>query len=217
MKPVVGIFAHPDDESFGPGGTLAIFAKTRPVYTICVTNGDAGLNSSKKTKALALIRREELIESGKILGVKKVYLLDYGDGTLSNNLYHEIADKIEKILREINPEIIMTFEPRGISGHIDHIAVSMVASFLFEKLNFVDELWQHCIDEDRRKEVKDYFIYYPPGYKKSDISKAVNITDVWETKLAAMDKHESQKHDKDRIVKQTRGLPKIENFIIRRK
>ena len=98
MKPIVGVFAHPDDEAFGPGGTLASFAKERDVYTICVTNGDAGQNSSGKTKELAQIRRDELLASAEVLGIKKVFFLDYKDGTLCNNLYHEIAGKIQTIL-----------------------------------------------------------------------------------------------------------------------
>src|SRR6185436_20606573 len=103
MKSVVAVFAHPDDEAFGSAGTLALLAKEREVYLICVTDGSAGMNSSKKTKALAEIRQEELLNSAKVLGIKEVFFLDYKDGSLSNNLYHEIADKIQKILEEIKP------------------------------------------------------------------------------------------------------------------
>jgi LmbE family N-acetylglucosaminyl deacetylase len=86
MKPVVGIFAHPDDEAFGPSGTLAKFAKEgRDVYIICVTKGDAGDNYSDKTNNLTDIREEELKASAKELGVKEVIFLDFKDSLLSKS------------------------------------------------------------------------------------------------------------------------------------
>jgi len=216
MKPVLGIFAHPDDEVFGPGGTLAKFAKEgRDVYLICVTDGDAGENGlDKKERALGEIRREELQESAEVLGIRKVFFLGYKDGSLSNNLYHEIADKIQKIVEEIKPEIIMTMEPRGVSGHLDHIAVSMITSFVFEKVKDASELWYYAMTEESRSVQDPYFIYFPPGYKKSEISKTVSIDEVFDQKVQAMHKHQSQKSDIDKILGKFLKLPKEENFII---
>ena len=51
MKPLVCIFAHPDDEAFGPGGTIAKFAKKRPVYLICATKGESGKYKDKKNSS----------------------------------------------------------------------------------------------------------------------------------------------------------------------
>lgn len=214
---LVAIFAHPDDEAFGPCGTLAIFAKTRDVYIICVTNGDAGINSSSENKKLEEIRHEEMVKSTGCMGVKKVFFLGYNDGSLNNNLYHEIAGKIQKILKNLRPEILLTFEPRGVSGHIDHVAVSMVTSYVFEKLSFVKELWYYCHSEVVHALQQEYFIYFPPGYKKSDISKTLDISVVWDKKVEAMHHHLSQKHDIDRILAQYPKRPKTEDFIILKK
>lgn len=38
---LVCVFAHPDDEAFGPGGTIAKFSKTHAVYILCITRGEA--------------------------------------------------------------------------------------------------------------------------------------------------------------------------------
>jgi len=217
MKPVVAIFAHPDDEAFGASGTLALLAKEREVYLICVTDGSEGMNSSKKTQALAEIRQEELLNSAKILGIKEVFFLGFKDGSLSNNLYHTIAEKIQKILEEIKPEMLLTDELRGISGHLDHIAVSFITSYVFKRLSFVHELWYYCITEKRAQSVQDYFIYWPPGYKKEEISKTVDVSVVWEQKTEAMYQHESQRHDVERILKEINGLPQEENFIVLKK
>ncbi|MGI8419298.1 MAG: PIG-L deacetylase family protein [Candidatus Levyibacteriota bacterium] len=214
MKPVVAVFAHPDDEAFFTGGTLATFAKERDVYTICVTAGDAGLNSSDKTGSLAEIRKEELLQSGKILGIKQTFFLDYKDGTLSNGLYHEVADKIQKILEDIQPEILITFELRGISGHLDHIAVSMITSYVFERMAQIKELWYFANTKGPHSVRKDYFIFWPPAYDKSEISKTIDVNPVWDQKVEAMKQHVSQMHDVERILKQYPQRPKEENFII---
>lgn len=217
MKTIVGVFAHPDDEAFFTGGTIATLAADHDIYTICITNGDAGQNSSSKTGNIADIRHEELLEAGKILGIRKTFFLNYKDGTLSNSLYHEIAEKIRKIIDDLKPEMLLTFEPRGITGHIDHIAASMITSYVFEKASYIKELWYYCNTERARESVKDYFIYWPPGYKKSEISKTINTESVWETKVAAMQKHESQQHDIDKILERYKNLPKEENVIIIKK
>ncbi|HVA96873.1 MAG TPA: PIG-L family deacetylase [Candidatus Acidoferrales bacterium] len=214
MKPVVGIFAHPDDEAFFTGGTMATLSKEHDVFTICVTNGDAGENNSDKTGSIADIRKEELEASAKILGIKKTYFLDYKDGTLSNSVYHEIAAKIQDILDEIQPEIVITFEPRGISGHLDHVAVSLITSYVFERVSCVKELWYFCNTNDPINIIKDYFIYWPPGYKKDEISKVINTEPVWDQKVAAMKQHVSQRKDVDNILAQYPPKPKEENFII---
>lgn len=133
MANIFAIFAHPDDESFGPGGTLAKLSKNHDVYIICATSGDIG--------GLGNIREKEIASSTKILGITKIFFLRYGDGALSNSIYHALAKEIQQILDEFNPEKLLTFEPRGISGHIDHVAISMITSLLYEKLDYIRQLW----------------------------------------------------------------------------
>lgn len=214
MKTLVCIFAHPDDEAFGPGGTIAKLSKRYDVYILCATKGEAGINSKNKEKAIAAIREKELVKSAKILGVKKVYFLGFEDGTLSNNLYHKLAEKIKEKLLELRPETIMTDEPRGVSGHIDHIVVSMATTFVFYQLPFLKTLWYYCLSERARAKVKNYFIYFPPGYKKSEIDKIVSIKDVWATKVKAMYAHQSQKHDIEKVLHNQKTLPRKEYFLV---
>ncbi|MBI4078917.1 MAG: PIG-L family deacetylase [Candidatus Levybacteria bacterium] len=225
MKTIVCIFAHPDDEAFGPAGTIAKLAKENDVYILCATKGEAGLQNKKleiknqndkaKIKKLGEIRADELRQSAKVLGVKGVYFLGFEDGTLCNNLYHKLTAKIKRKLLQLKPEIILTFEPKGISGHIDHITVSMVASFLFYKLLFIKEMWQHCLLKEYQYMVgQNYFIYFPPGYDRSDVDKTIDVSDVWETKVAAMYCHKTQLKDIKRILRSYAKRPKEENFLV---
>ncbi len=219
MKPVVGVFSHPDDEVLvGPGGTLAKFAKEgREVYIICATDGEAGMNNGLEGD-LGEIRRKEMQSSAKILGIKEVFFLDYKDGTLSNSLYHEIADKIQQLLEKLDPEILITMENRGISGHLDHIAVSFITTYVFNKMQSIKELWYFCLTEEAKKVINQqlggYFIYFPPGYTKDEITKTVEISEVWEQKTNAMKQHETQKSDVEANLKAYESLPKEENFIL---
>ena len=217
MRKLVCIFAHPDDEAFGPGGTIAVFSKTHDVYLICATKGEAGKHKGKKVGGdLGAIREKEMRASAKVLGAKGVFFLGFQDGDLSNNLYHEVASKIELVLRRIRPETILTYEPRGVSGHLDHIAVSMISSFIFERLKFIRKIMYFC-----RLAVTvgklPYFVYVPPGYKKSEIDLTVDTSAVWEIKVKAMMKHRSQAHDIDRVLGRINRSAKREHFLIRTK
>jgi LmbE family N-acetylglucosaminyl deacetylase len=215
MKTIVGIFAHPDDEAFGPSGTLTLLAKEHNVYLICVTNGDAA--NGKPDPELAKIRKEELEASAKLLGVKKVFFLEFGDGTLCNNVYHEVAEKIKKILTDLQPEQLITIEPKGISGHIDHIFVSMISSFIFQRTDFIKEIWYVCSPKEITKLIKDYFIYFPEGYDIEDIEKVIDVSSVWEIKKQAMLIHESQRKDAENILKRADLFPKNEYFLVKKK
>lgn len=213
-KPLLCVFAHPDDEAFGPSGTIAKYSEERKVYIICVTDG---YDKKRARPNLARTRRSELRESAKILGVEKVFFLNFGDGELRNNIYHQVAGEIEKIAKRIKPDTLLTFEPRGISGHIDHVFCSMVTSFVYQRLSFIKTLLYCCITRDRTKEIKDYFVYFPPGYKPEEIDLEVDVSEYWDKKIKAINVHRSQKKDAQRIIKSLEKFPKKEHFLVIRK
>jgi LmbE family N-acetylglucosaminyl deacetylase len=204
---LVAIFAHPDDEAFGPGGSLIHFAKTEAVYLLCVTNGDRPG------------RKGELKRAAKVMGITKVDFLNFADGSLNNNNYHRLAQAIEKKLKQYRPQTVMTYEPRGVSGHIDHVAVSLVVSFVVKRLDFVKKVLYFC--ELKRtmkllqKNFGDYFIFVPPGYKRSEVDLVINTEAYWQTRLKAMACHRSQRGDSNRIVKTLAVLPRREHFLVR--
>lgn len=220
-KTIVAIFAHPDDEAFGPSGTLAKFAKEgHDVYLLCATRGEAGENHlpEKNGKNINEIREKELLCSAKILGIKKVFFLGFIDGTLSNNIYHKVADKIIEIIAPLKPEIIITEEYRGVSGHLDHIAISMISSYVFQKLTFVKKIMYHFVTKKYRQLMpSDYFIFIPPGYDDSEIDEVVDTTDVWETKIKAIQCHQSQLKDVSHTLNRLAQVPKKDYFFVKTK
>lgn len=218
-KTAVAIFAHPDDEAFGPSGTLYKLSKKYDLYLLCATKGEIGQDSLHGKKPLYEVRADELRKSAKILGIKKVHFLGFVDGTLCNGLYHKLAGSIETHLARLKPELILTMNPNGGSGHIDHIVVSMVSSFIFERLSFIKKImYTATTDEFYKASSKyPYFIYRPPGMPRKEIDEIVDISDVWKIKLEAMQAHASQVEDYKRITKIREGLPKEEYFMIRKK
>ena len=130
---LVAIFAHPDDESLGAGSTLAKYAAEGvEVYLICATRGERGWSGDEKDNpgltTLGRIREEELNRAAKILNIKKVYFLDYMDGDLDHATSQEAVDKLAAIIRDIRPQVALSFGPEGAYGHPDHIAISQFSS-----------------------------------------------------------------------------------------
>lgn len=217
-KTVFCVIAHPDDESFGPSGTLALLAKTAEVHVICVTDGasDARFHPVGG-KTLAKIRAEELKASAHALGVAKVHMLGFADGTLNNNLYHEVAEAIQKLVDTHHPSLLITTELRGVSGHLDHVAVAMTTTYVYTRNPSIDAIWYNCVSRDVSDSMQDYFVYFPKGFLREEVHMVVDISAVFTQKVAAAHCHESQKKDADRVVARWMESPKEEWFFVEKR
>ena len=211
MSTIVGVFAHPDDEAFGPGGTLAKLAKDNDVYIICCTDGN------HQEKGLKNIRGKELLASAKVLGIKQVLFLDFEDGKLCNANYHQLADVLKTKLDALKPETVITFHPNGVSGHIDHIVVTSVVNFLFTQLKYLKKIMYFCMRDVERKMIPSYFVHMPEGVARKDADYIEDVSTFWTIKNAAMRKHKSQIKDLVMITTMQALLSKEEYFIIKSK
>lgn len=131
-KRLLSIFAHPDDETINIGGILAKAADEQiDTFVITLTKGGKGFALNKKItqKELKAKREKELKAAGKILGIKKIFCLDFPDGELYKNA-KDIGKTLHRLLNQINPGVIITHDPSGITGHPDHIATSSVVTSL---------------------------------------------------------------------------------------
>ncbi len=136
---LLAVLAHPDDESFGMGGTLAVYARRgAQVHLVCATRGEAGDVDPQYLqgfKSIAERRVSELRCAAGILGLSGVYFLDYRDSgmsgsednrhpqALANAPLDEVAGKIASYIRRLRPQVVVTFDPIGGYMHPDHIAV----------------------------------------------------------------------------------------------
>ena len=122
------ILAHPDDESLGFGGTLARYANEGvATYVIAATRGQRGWPGAASehpgAEQLGRIREGELLAAAAILGVRETILLDHMDGDLDQADAAELIKSLVGHLRRVRPQVVATFDPFGVYGHPDHIAI----------------------------------------------------------------------------------------------
>ena len=136
---LLAVLAHPDDESFGMGGTLALYARQGvEVHLVCATRGEAGDVDEEYLQGFASIaerRVSELRCAAGLLGLSGVHYLDYRDSGMAGSPdnqhpqalaaapIQEVAEKIAVWIRRLQPQVVVTFDPIGGYRHPDHIAV----------------------------------------------------------------------------------------------
>ena len=139
QRTLLAVLAHPDDESFGMGGTLALYAQRGvDVYLVCATRGEVGEMDPKFMQGFASVaerREHELRCAAKKLGLKGVFFLDYRDSGMPgspDNSHPQslVAQPLEKVtgdvvryIRQLRPQVVLTFDPIGGYRHPDHIAI----------------------------------------------------------------------------------------------
>src|SRR5437016_2191339 len=126
MAGLLFILAHPDDESFFAGGTIAKYAVAGiHVALVCATRGERGATADLCTiEDLPQVREDEVREAARVPGVRAVELLPYEDQQLSDAPLDEIRRHLVAAIRRQRPQIVVTFDPVGANQHPDHMAIS---------------------------------------------------------------------------------------------
>jgi LmbE family N-acetylglucosaminyl deacetylase len=133
MRALAAVFAHPDDETFATGGTLAKYAEAGARTALwCATDGDAGRSSGipfSSREELGRIRRAELLAACGVLAVPIVEHGGHPDGALAAAVPDVVIGQIVAFLRRERPEVVLTFGPEGApTGHRDHKAICRFAT-----------------------------------------------------------------------------------------
>jgi len=130
-KRMLVILAHPDDESFAVGGTLAKYAhQDVQVILLCATRGEAGIPGLSSSEA-GDIRERELRKAAEHLGIE-VYLSACPDGQLANMNPETLLEHIACWIDLVQPQVILTFGPEGVSGHPDHVTISQIVTQAYD-------------------------------------------------------------------------------------
>jgi len=215
MKKVLfGIFAHPDDEAFGPSASLYDAAQNNvDVHLVVVTDGEQG-NNPDQVSDLANVRLKEWEESRKRIGAKSGLALHYPDGGLDNKLYLEISQKIFDHIKNTTSEYsesieldLITLDNQGLSGHLDHIAVSFITTHVYLKLSqqeniniSVGNLKYYCLCLELVPKSNINWLYMPAGRPDEYFDETFDYTDIYDQKLHIMKAHHSQRKDMEAIL-----------------
>ncbi|WP_208542933.1 PIG-L deacetylase family protein [Nocardioides euryhalodurans] len=124
---VLGVWAHPDDETYLAGGLLAALRDAgNRVVCVTATRGEAADPSATAGEriALAALRTRELEAALSILGVAEHHWLDHPDGGCSALDPVRPARHLARLIEAVRVDTVLTFGPDGFTGHPDHRAVS---------------------------------------------------------------------------------------------
>lgn len=145
------VLAHPDDESFGspPVGTILHYAQTGvAVHYVCATRGEAGTvdpDYLASFDSVGALRTHELHCAAQVLGLSSLHFLNYRDSGMENSPANQhpncliqapveaVAEKITALIRELKPQVVLTFDRSGGYFHPDHIHIHKATTLAFHK------------------------------------------------------------------------------------
>jgi len=222
MGKLLGIFAHPDDESLLSAGTIAKYVKAGWVADLVfATRGEAGSRGpypDASREDFGQIRGKELETAASELGVRSITFLDYKDGSLPRLTPGEIEDKVMEILRTERPDVVMTFEPSGITNDPDHVKLTLAVTFAFQK--YADDRHAEAVGDDNPpklyyacepESIISYFVkkkYYPSesfgkprtGVEDKKITTVIDIKKTSAVKSRALRAYASQPDEVGRYL-----------------
>ena len=159
---LLACFAHPDDEAFPVGGALAAHAaRGVEVRLITATLGEEGeirQDGAATRETLGSVRRVELARAVRILGVDDHIVLHYRDSGMAGTPPNEhpqafvnapsevVIERLVEEIRRFRPQVVLTFDPDGLYGHPDHIAIHKYATEAFKRASDPHAYPQHLVN-----------------------------------------------------------------------
>jgi N-acetyl-1-D-myo-inositol-2-amino-2-deoxy-alpha-D-glucopyranoside deacetylase len=230
-KTLAVVVAHPDDDTFGCSGTVALHADESGFrfVLIHVTSGEAGRiadPSLATPETLGTVREEEDRASWIALGrtPDRHEFFRYPDHRVEDQPFDELVERIAMVLQAERPDAVITFGPDGITGHPDHSATGKAATEAFHRVRerspgegFSRLLHQaiprSMLDEWNRRLVaagKDPMdptqLYQPRGVPDEEVGVLIDCTPVVDRKLAALEEHRTQAGDMEDMQEEERRM-----------
>ena len=193
---ILGVFAHPDDETSGCGGTFTRYAREGvDVFNVTATRGELGTlgtgSLSIAREELPHVRERELRAVLERYGANPPIILDYRDQEVKEADAEELTGKVYAAMVEVAPDVVITFGPLGISRHDDHIALHRAAVAAFKRYR-----------ETAEKPARLFYVALPEEFMDDgeldlegpevDPTHRVDIAETRAVKLAALRSYASQ-------------------------
>jgi len=209
------VFAHPDDETFCAGGTIAkLAAAGERIDLFCATDGDAGKSSGIPVSSraeLAARRRVELTIASRILGIASLSTPGHGDGVLKEVDPERLIGEIVLFIRRYRPDVVLTFGPEGApTQHRDHRAISRAATAAFFLARLPTEYAGQLREVEPHAPARLYYGAWDPPAAKAEllalsvpITCRVPISEYLDIKRRAFLAHETQRQHEARFEELT--------------
>ncbi|MGA9278643.1 PIG-L deacetylase family protein [Ilumatobacter sp.] len=199
---VLGVWAHPDDEAYLSAGLMArTIVGGGQVTVVAITDGEDGFpaDDTRPREQRAAQRRRELRAAMEVIGVQDVRFLGVPDGGVANAPREVLVDRIADIIRDVRPDVIVTFGPDGVTGHPDHVANSARATEAWENAGIGDLWYAAKTDEwlDEWRDLHDEFGVWmteePTGVRRDEVEEVVDLVGAeLDAKRAVLSEHRSQ-------------------------
>lgn len=245
---LLGVFAHPDDEQIMTGTFAKAAAEGMRTGLICATRGEAGQISDPSLatiETIGQVREGELRAAAVVAGIKHLWFLDYRDsgwiGAPDNDnpasFYrtdpHEALGKIVKLVREFKPTVMVTFDPTGGYGHLDHLTAYKLTTEAFsaaadpQAFSEAGEAWQTArlyyssFPRSTMARVRELIARVEPesdflaldldkfGLDDAEITNSVDVHEWADTKDKSLRQHRTQARDYDRWSKMPSDLTSL--------
>jgi len=208
-KIVLVVGAHPDDNDFGAGATVAKAAgqQAKVVYLIATTGQRGSSDEAMTPGRLSEIRKEEQEDAARVLGVREVHFLDYVDGELIPDL--RLKERVVVYLRRYRPDIVFTMDPSffyfkdfGFVNHSDHRAIGEATlDACYPLARDLLSFPEHANAGLQPHKVKEILLHsFVPG----NANFFVDVTDTFDVKIQALSLHKSQVPNIQQLEKRMR-------------
>jgi len=208
-KKVLVVGAHPDDNDFGAGATVAKAAgQGAEVIYLIATTGQRGSSDENMTpERLSEIRRKEQEEAAKVLGVREVRFLDYVDGELIPDI--RLKERVVRSIRRYKPDIVFTMDPSffyyksyGMVNHSDHRAIGEATlDACYPLARDLLSFPEHVKVGLNPHKVKELLLH---SFVPENANFYVDVTDTFDIKIKALSLHKSQVGDMQGVEKRMR-------------
>jgi len=231
------ILAHPDDETFGTGGTLIKYAQEGiAVHSLCLTEGEKGWAGGDGApevprEQVGAARALELAEAGKRMGLASTTCLKYPDGGLAGVQPDHVVHDIVRWIRKIRPDVVITWGPDGGYGHPDHIAAGERALRAIELAGVeryrpdlgvhfhVKRVYRFVAQAelvDSLERLMPEFAEYmktlevkPQRWTRDRLGASIDVRPFMDRKLSAMEAHRTQTPDLNQWKRAREAMPSV--------
>jgi LmbE family N-acetylglucosaminyl deacetylase len=202
---ILGVYAHPDDETYLAAGLMARAAREgKRVVCVTATRGELGSWDEERwpTETMGKVREGELLASLEVIGVKEHSFLDYDDAACKDVPHAEGVARVRKFIEDVQPDTVLTFGPDGMTDHADHKAVSAWTTDAFAEAGKPGAKLYYATTTPEWKEkyydrLQEFNVFEGPGTPPVTPLEALDIyfpipADLMALKFEGIRKHVSQ-------------------------